>query len=157
MSVKNEVTRHITTKVIIIIIIGMTVQNGPYPLGFYASILLFLNRIIQFDILRSAMVKIYIIIQNTLHQQYSWKLYLSFGNSSLKSLDIRGVQSRTANILATISFFCQRPLQVSPLGDTAIRVCRARSAMLIPLCLDRVASPENYVNYVEWTQHGKEK
>lgn len=39
---------------------------------------------------------------------------LNLGNSSLKSLCIRGVHSRTAIILATMSFFCQRPRQDSP-------------------------------------------
>lgn len=67
---------------------------------------------------------------------------LSLGNSSLKSLETRAVHSRTFKILATISLFCHRPLQVSPLGVLARCVCRANSAILMPLCLERVASPE---------------
>lgn len=66
--------------------------------------------------------------------------YLSLGNSSLKSLEMRGVHSRTARILATMSFFCHLPFQVSPDGPSAMRVCRERSPMSIPLCLERVAS-----------------
>lgn len=72
---------------------------------------------------------------------FGWENIRSLGNSSLKSLDIRAVHSRTFKIFATISLFCQRPLQVSPLGVLAKWVCKARSAMLMPLCLDRVASP----------------
>lgn len=66
---------------------------------------------------------------------------LSFGNSSLKSREIRDVQSRTANIFATMSFFCQRPRQDSPDGEAAILVWRCKSAMFIPLWRDSVASP----------------
>lgn len=47
---------------------------------------------------------------------------LSFGNSSLKSRETRDVQSRTASIFATMSFFCQRPRHESPDGDVAILV-----------------------------------
>jgi len=69
---------------------------------------------------------------------------LSFGNSSLKSLEMRVVHSRTFNILATISLFCHRPLQVSPLGVLARCMWRDKSAILIPLYLERVASPGKY-------------
>ena len=41
---------------------------------------------------------------------------LSLGYSSLKSLDILGVHSLRAKILAAISFPCHFPLHVSPLG-----------------------------------------
>lgn len=61
------------------------------------------------------------------------KTNLNLGNSSLKSRDIRGVHSLIARIFATISFFCQRPRHVSPLGLNAIRVCKDKSAILIPL------------------------
>ena len=46
--------------------------------------------------------------------------HLSFGYSSLKSLDILGVHSLTARILAAISFPCHLPRQVSPVAVTAI-------------------------------------
>ena len=38
----------------------------------------------------------------------------NFGYSSLKSREIRGVHSRTAKILAAISFPCHFPCHVSP-------------------------------------------
>ena len=71
---------------------------------------------------------------------FGWEKIRNFGNSSLKSRDIRDVQFLRARILATISFFCHLPRQVSPLGELAILVCRDKSAMLIPRCLDRVGS-----------------
>lgn len=65
---------------------------------------------------------------------------LSFGNSSLKSREMRGVISRKVKIFATMSLFCQRPLQVSPDGLIDTFVCNWRSSMLMPLKRDRVAS-----------------
>lgn len=76
------------------------------------------------------------------YPQYNNKYtYLSFGNSSLKSLEILGVHSLMFRIFPTMSFFCHLPRQDSPLGVTAILVCNCKSDMLIPLCRERVASP----------------
>lgn len=62
-----------------------------------------------------------------LHAPISGKIFgcekmRSLGNSSLKSLETRGVISRMVKIFAIISFFCQRPRQVSPEGliDTLV-------------------------------------
>ena len=57
----------------------------------------------------------------------------NFGNSSLKSLDTRGVISRTVKILAIMSLFCQLPRHVSPEGLIAFLVCNFKSSMAIPL------------------------
>jgi hypothetical protein len=43
---------------------------------------------------------------------------LNFGYSSLKSREIRGVHSLSANILAAISLPCHFPRQVSPEKQT---------------------------------------
>lgn len=73
---------------------------------------------------------------------YLCNRYLSLGNSSLKSLETRALQSRTERIFATMSFFCQRPLHVSPDGDEAIWIWRCRSLIFMPLWRERVASPK---------------
>lgn len=66
----------------------------------------------------------------------------NFGNSSLKSREMRALQSRTDRIFATMSFFCQRPRHVSPDGAMANFVCNSKSRILMPLYRESVASRE---------------